>query len=131
MQTGIRSMELLEKVGRLEKEADDFGFRWERPDQIMAQIESECLEIREHLQSQEMNTSALQEEIGDLLHAVFSLCVFCQFSPEETLKNTLEKFEKRLNAVKHLAKEQGLTSLEGFPFDELMVLWDQAKELTR
>jgi uncharacterized protein YabN with tetrapyrrole methylase and pyrophosphatase domain len=124
-------MELLEKVGRLEKEADDFGFRWERPEQIMAQIESECLEIREHLQTKEMNTSALQEEIGDLLHAVFSLCVFCQFSPDETLKKTLEKFEKRLSAVKDLAKERGLTSLEGFPFDELMAFWDQAKELTR
>ncbi len=79
-------MELLDKVVALENEAHEFGFRWENPDQIMAQIESECVEIRQHLdQTQgQMDQAALQEEIGDLLHAAFSLCVFCKLSPQDT-----------------------------------------------
>ena len=123
-------MDLLEKVVALENDADAFGFRWKKTEQIMAQIESECLEIQEHLQAgPAVNQFELQEEIGDLLHAVFSLCVFCKFSPREMLEKTLGKFEARLNAVKLLAKEQGLMDLNGHSFEELMVLWDKAKNL--
>ena len=122
-------MDLLEKVTNLENDADAFGFRWEKADQIIAQIESECLEVKAHLDSEEpMNHLALQEEIGDLLHAVFSLCVFCKFSPRDTLDKTLTKFEGRLNAVKQLAKERGLMHLNGHSFEELMLLWETAKE---
>lgn len=120
-------MGLLEKVKSLETEADAFGFRWEHSGQIMAQIGSECEEISEHLDL-DGNREHLQEEIGDLLHAVFSLCVFCQFDPRETLEKTVLKFERRLNAVKELAKEQGLSTLEGYSFDDLMVFWNKAKQ---
>ena len=115
----------------LEEEAFQFGFKWQSSDQIMNQIHSECEEIKEHLDQgiSKSNQAALQEEIGDLLHAVFSLCIFCNFSPRVTLGQTLSKFEKRLRAVKLIAEERELMNLEGLPFDELMHIWDKAKEL--
>ena len=124
------NMDLLEKAVVLENEASEFGFQWETTDQIMAQIQSECIEINEHLNKgiEQANQAELQEEVGDLLHAVFSLCVFCQFSPEVTLEKTLTKFEHRLMAVKQLAAAQGLDTLEGCSFDELMVYWNEAKK---
>jgi len=124
-------MELLDKVVRLEEDAAEFGFRWENTNQIMAQIQSECEEIQEHLRVgiSKGNQSELQDEIGDLLHAVFSLCVFCRLSPRVTLEKALTKFERRLRAVKLIAEENGLTTLEGQPFDELMCIWDKAKVL--
>ncbi|MDF1646952.1 MAG: MazG nucleotide pyrophosphohydrolase domain-containing protein [Legionellaceae bacterium] len=123
-------MELLERVLAAELDADKFGFRWENTSQIMAQIQSECEEVNEHLEnaSQQITQSELQEEIGDLLHAVFSLCVYCKFNPKDTLRKTVEKFERRMNAVKAIANEQGLHQLDGLAFDELMVFWDKAKE---
>lgn len=122
-------MDLLDKVVVLENEAGSFGFQWETADQIMNQIQSECIEINEHLGQgwPEANQMELQEEIGDLLHAVFSLCVFCHFSPRETLARTLDKFEGRLQAVKDISQEQGLANLHGFSFDELMAIWQKAK----
>ncbi|MGQ3891970.1 MazG nucleotide pyrophosphohydrolase domain-containing protein [Legionella sp. CNM-4043-24] len=125
------TMDLLEKVFNLEREADNFGFRWENTSQIMAQITSECAEIDEHLTSDPASLSRahLQEEIGDLLHAAFSLCVFCQFDPTETLTKTLGKFERRLKAVKSLAAERGLSDLNGHSFEELMAIWAQAKSI--
>ena len=75
------------------------------------------------------NKAALQEEIGDLLYAVFSLCVFSGFSPRVTLGQSLTKFERRLRAVKLIAEERKLSNLDGQPFDELMGIWDRAKEL--
>ncbi len=116
---------------KLELDADEFGFRWENTRQIMQQIQSECVEIEEHLGVNLANQAALQEEIGDLLHAVFSLCVFCKFEPQETLRATLAKFERRLLAVKQLANADGKATLAGHSFAELMQYWDQAKILVR
>ena len=97
----------------------------------MAQIQSECEEIQEHLRTgiSKLNQAELQDEIGDLLHAVFSLCVFCRMSPRVTLGQTLTKFERRLRAVKQITEESGLNTLDGQPFDTLMGIWDKAKEL--
>lgn len=124
-------MELLDKVVYLERSASEFGFRWDTSDQIMNKIQSECEEIKEHLHhglSQD-NRTELQDEIGDLLHAVFSLCVFSGFSPRMTLGQSLTKFERRLRAVKLVAEERGFENLDGKSFDELMHIWTQAKEL--
>lgn len=119
----------LEKLTYLEKEAEQFGFRWENSHQIMTQIKSECDEIDEHLSHiTDDNKPKLQEEIGDLLHAVFSLCIFCKFDAEETLRNSVDKFERRLNAVKTIALENGIVTLNGYAFDKLMQFWDQAKK---
>ena len=124
-------MDLLDKVVSLEENASEFGFRWETADQIMQQIQSECEEIKEHLHHElpQDNKAALQEEIGDLLHAVFSLCVFSGFSPRVTLGQSLTKFERRLRAVKLVSEEQGFSNLDGKTFDELMDIWNRAKEL--
>lgn len=125
-------MNLLERVEKLEKEASEFGFQWEVSAQIMEQIKSECFEIAEHLEAEEVaEKEALQEEVGDLLHAVFSLCVFLGFSPEETLEKTLAKFERRLQAVKDIAKAKGLSNLKGHSFEALMVIWQEAKKKNR
>lgn len=122
-------MQILKKLTHLEKEAEDFGFKWENTQQIMAQIKSECDEIEEHLSHiTDDNKRKLQEEIGDLLHAVFSLCVFCEFDTTDTLTKSVDKFERRLNTVKAIAQENGIATLNGYAFDELMQFWDQAKK---
>lgn len=120
-------MNILKKLTHLEKEASDFGFKWETAEQIIAQIHSETFEIDVHLK--DGDRQKLQDEVGDLLHAAFSLCVFCQLDPEETLKNSIDKFEHRFRIVRRLATEKGLSTLNGQAFSELMSLWDQAKQL--
>jgi diguanylate cyclase (GGDEF)-like protein len=121
-------MDVLNKLTNLEKQAAEFGFKWELTTQIMQQIQSEVAEIEVHLKDGDQEK--LQEEIGDLLHAVFSLCVFCGFDPEETLANSVNKFERRFEAIQELATEKGLSTLNGMSFQELMMMWDKAKELT-
>lgn len=116
-------------IEHLEKEAVLLGLQWETTAQIMAQIRSECLEIEEHLEKNDKR-DALQDEIGDLLHAAFSLCTYCNFDTELTLQKSLDKFEHRLNAMKAIAKEQGLKNLQHKSFDELMSYWEMAKKRT-
>src|SRR5690348_14883102 len=120
-------MNSLKKLTALEKDAVAFGFAWETTHQITTQIKSEIAEIEVHLQ--DGDAKKLREEIGDLLHAVFSLCIFCNFDAEHTLSQGINKFEHRLNAVKQLAEQHGLKTLRGKSFDELMVFWNQAKTM--
>lgn len=121
-------MDIFDKLTQLEQEAADFGFKWENTEQIMHQIRSECAEVSEHLLAASSKTNPeLQEEIGDLLHAVFSLCVFCNFDARTTLDASVTKFAKRMATVRQIAAENGITNLQGFTFTELMQYWDEAK----
>ncbi len=122
---------ILNQLQLLELEAKNFGFYWENASQIMQQIISEYHEIQVHLDGKLPVDSTLEEEIGDLLHATFSLCVFCHFHPEKTLRLAVDKFAKRFAKVKELVLQQGLTSLHHLPFDTLMNFWDEAKALTQ
>ena len=123
------NMDLLEKAVVLENEASEFGFQWENTEQIMQQIHSECSEIQVHLDQKSCNRQELQEEIGDLLHAVFSLSVFCKFTAQITLEKSVDKFERRFKLVQQLAVEKGLKTLDGQSFSELMKLWNKAKQM--
>lgn len=120
------STSLIEWMTRLEKEAEDFGFAWPDVDSIIAQLQDECREIQEAVQAGE-SSARIQEEIGDLLHAAFSLCVFMKFSPEETLEKTTTKFAERFYRVKEIAQAEGYEDLKGQSFEVLMQFWRRAK----
>ena len=111
----------------IEKEADDFGFMWHDISQILEQIQSECEEIKDNL-AQEGSCEHLQEEIGDLIHAAFSLCLFAKFDAEETLTKSIIKFEKRFKEVKRLAFKAGYETLQRQPIEVIMDFWGQAKQ---
>lgn len=119
-------MNIFTRLLELELEATDFGFAWDNSEQIMKQILSECQEVRVHLE--DGNQEKLQEEIGDLLHAIFSLCAFNKIDALDTLINSVNKFERRFRVVQQLAKEQGYLSLKGESFEKLMEFWDASKK---
>lgn len=120
-------MTIFERLALLEKQAAEFGFMWSNPSQILDQIQSECQEIQENI-SQQGSARHLQEEIGDLLHAAFSLCVFCGFDAEDTLIKSVDKFEKRFAELKRLAADSDHETLQGQPIKVLMDFWEQAKQ---
>lgn len=120
-------MTIFERLSVLENQAGAFGFMWSQPTQILDQIQSECDEIRENL-TQQGEPGHLQEEIGDLLHAAFSLCLFCGFEAEDTLVKSVDKFEKRFKELKRLVIDSGQETLQGQSVTVLMDFWNQAKQ---
>lgn len=120
-------MSILGKITQTEKKADDFGFKWSDCDQIFEQIISECKEIKEEI-DQKSSKDNLQNELGDLIHATLSLCLFCGFELEETLQKNLNKFDARLSEVIRSAKAAGYNTLEGQPLETLMAFWNNAKK---
>lgn len=118
--------DLFEKITLQEKEALKFGFYWESVEQLLNQIESECEEIKTAWQKKDYPN--LKEEIGDLISATISLCIFLKLDPLETLKESVEKFQIRYDTLVALVQKDGLENLVGKPMDVLMHYWDQAKQ---
>ncbi len=120
------SKDLFKKIVEQEKEALDFGFYWENIDQLVEQIKSECEEIKEAALNQD--NLHLKEEVGDLINATISLCIFFNLDPFETLKDNVEKFQKRYDVMVSLVKKDGLQDLKNKPMEVLLTYWHKAKE---
>ncbi|MCT4635037.1 MAG: nucleotide pyrophosphohydrolase [Rickettsiales bacterium] len=116
---------IMKKVELVENQAKDYGFYWPNSDAVMQQILSECKEVEELLNK--TNSTELQEEIGDLLHAVISLCIYCGYDTKTTLEQALNKFEKRFNMTKVFAQKAGYQNMHGQNMDKMMKYWDMAK----
>lgn len=120
--------DLIKHLEEVELEAKDYGFYWPDSASVMEQIYSECKEVDELLGNNDSSTERLKEEIGDLMHAVFSLCVFCGFDSKDTLEKALNKFKKRFERTKYFAQEDGNYNLHGKNMEEMMKYWKQAKK---
>jgi uncharacterized protein YabN with tetrapyrrole methylase and pyrophosphatase domain len=120
-------MDIWERLVDLEEKSKDFGLEWPNAITILQQIESECREIREHLDNAQPNQKELQEEIGDLMHASMSLSWFLGFDSKNVLDKACHKFENRLAMMKDIAKEQGYSDLKGKDFKFLLDVWALAK----
>lgn len=115
----------LKRIETQEHAAKRFGFYWEHLDQLIEQIQSECIEIKEAWDKNDLKH--LQEEVGDLLHAALSLAIFCRLDPKETLLLSSDKFQKRYDKLVSLAQQDGLENLKGKSFDVLLDYWNRAK----
>lgn len=119
------TIDLLKKSVEQETEAKAFGFYWESADQILEQVRSECTEIEEAISIGDQKH--LKEEVGDLLNAAISLCIFLKFDPFDILDASLKKFQTRYDIMKSLVKQQGLEDLNNQPLSVLLNFWEQAK----
>lgn len=129
MQDSLNEGCLFKQLEKQEQVAKDFGFYWENFSQLIEQIQSECIEIQEAWDSK--NTDHLQEEVGDLIQAAISLAVFCKLDPRETLSKSMEKFQRRYDAVVQLARSEGNENLHNQSFETLMDYWKRAKSKTK
>jgi NTP pyrophosphatase (non-canonical NTP hydrolase)/GNAT superfamily N-acetyltransferase len=121
-------MDVLQKLIYLEQDARKFGFDWPDHFMILAQVIDECREVREEIE-QGSDKARLQEEIGDLLHSVISLCVFSGFDVEETIDKINTKFSRRMRLLKELTERQNLENLNGQSIDFMLNLWRKVKKI--
>jgi uncharacterized protein YabN with tetrapyrrole methylase and pyrophosphatase domain len=116
----------LEKLIATDKELRDFGFQWPGLDMILWQISSELAEVKEVVE-QDTGKDHLQEEIGDLLHSVISLCLFTGLDIDETIEKATDKLQSRTSGLKGVAKQKGHASLKGQDSEYMLKLWYEAK----
>ena len=119
--------EPIKRIVELEMQGKEYGFYWPDSASIMKQIYSECDEVNELLVDSNSSKEMLREEIGDLLHAVISLCTFYEFNPYEILGKSADKFKTRFDFTKKFSLEDGNQDLHNKKVDEMMKYWNKAK----
>ena len=113
-----RALKLQAKAGRV-------GFDWRDPRAVLAKIREETEEIEAELESGAREPAA--EEVGDLLFAVVNLARHIGADPEDVLRATNAKFERRFGSIERALAARGKRP-EDSTLAEMDALWDAAKE---
>ena len=118
----------LTRAQKLTTKAAKVGFDWPDATQVIDKIHEELDEVKEAASSKDRDK--IEDEIGDLLFSVTNLARHFGIDPEQALRRTNAKFERRFRAV-----EQGLgkqdRSLTDASLEEMERLWVAAKMAER
>lgn len=119
-----RSMPALTMAFRIGEKAGGVGFDWNKPDEVIEKLEEEITEIKQAVAAKD--TTAIADEIGDLLFATASLARKLEVDPEQALRNALEKFRARFGRLEDEVKNSG-RSFDSYSLDELEAIWQRVK----
>ncbi|SDN24324.1 nucleoside triphosphate pyrophosphohydrolase [Vreelandella arcis] len=119
-----RTLPALSRAAKLSKRAARVGFDWPDTRGVLAKIREELDEVEEALAAGDQQHA--QEEVGDLLFAVTNLARTMGANPEQSLRATNSKFERRFRYVEHqlAAADRPLTDAT---LDEMETHWVAAK----
>lgn len=119
-----RTLPALSRAAKLSKRAARVGFDWPDASGVLAKIREELEEVEEALAAGDQQHA--QQEVGDLLFAVTNLARTLGADPEQCLRSTNSKFERRFRYVESaLAKAEH--SLNAASLDEMEHHWQAAK----
>ncbi|HZX10302.1 MAG TPA: nucleoside triphosphate pyrophosphohydrolase [Acidobacteriota bacterium] len=107
------------------KRASNYGFDWEKLENVMKKLKEELKEMENAVESKEKDR--IFEEIGDLLFAVSNVSRHLKINPELALKRANQKFIKRFQFIEKKLKEKGM-DLEKASLEDMDALWNQSKE---
>lgn len=106
------------RAEKLQKRAARTGFDWPDTDGVYSKIHEEIDEVKDASSHQE-----IEEEIGDLLFAVVNLARHLKVDPEQALRASNNKFERRFRLMEDAAGE----AFGSLSLDQKEDLWRQAK----
>jgi ATP diphosphatase len=108
---------------KLQKRAARVGFDWSRAQDILAKLQEELGELAAELTPElEQNRAALIDEFGDVLFVYANLARHLEIDPEEALRGTNAKFERRFREVEQRLLKQGKSAKDA-SLDEMEALW--------
>lgn len=114
------------RARKLQKRAARVGFDWPDTEGIFDKIEEELLELREA--AHKGDQAHCEEELGDLLFVIANLSMHLKVDPEQALRRTAGKFERRFGHVESEVNTAG-GDWSDFTLDQLDAFWDEAKKL--
>ncbi len=115
----------LTRAVKLQKRASQVGFDWNDAELVLDKIEEELSELREAIRSG--NQAAVADEMGDMIFAQVNLARHLGVNPEDAVRGTNLKFERRFGFVEEQVIASG-KRWDAFTLDELDQYWDQAKK---
>lgn len=121
-----RSLPALLKAHRMQDKASKIGFDWEHRDDVWKKVQEELEELRDAVERRD--GSDMEEEVGDLLFSIVNFSRFIKVNPEDALRRTIDKFDRRFRHVERRLREQNRSPKEA-TLEEMDRYWDEAKAL--
>lgn len=112
------------KARRIQEKVSRIGFDWDRTEEVMLKIEEELKELKEA--SRINDREAIEEELGDLLFSVANLARFVSLCPEDALRKTIDKFQKRFRYIEQELPKRG-KKLGEASLEDMDELWEEIK----
>ncbi|WP_262691644.1 nucleoside triphosphate pyrophosphohydrolase [Kordiimonas aestuarii] len=119
------SLPALLRAMKLQKRAARVGFDWPQTSDVLDKLQEEARELVEAAQNN-TDVAHIKEEVGDLLFVMANLARHLAIDPEEALRGTNAKFERRFHRIEALLAQQGRTPSQS-SLEEMDTLWNQAK----
>ena len=116
----------LTRAEKLQKRAARVGFEWHTIDGVLEKFVEEIEEIRVEIKKSPQNKEHLAGEIGDLLFVVANLARWLKIDPEEALRRTNTKFDRRFREVERRLAEKNKKP-EQSNLEEMDKIWDDIK----
>ena len=115
----------LTRAEKLQKRAARVGFDWPELAPVFAKVHEELGELQREVSAQAPD-ARLTDELGDVLFAVANLARKLGVDPEQALRGTNRKFERRFHHVETCLAEQGKKPQQA-SLEEMDGYWDEAK----
>lgn len=119
----------LTRALKLQSRAGKVGFDWNDVDAVLAKIVEEAQEIVEARRNG-ASQADIAGEVGDLLFAAVNLARHLDVDPEDALRGTNAKFERRFAAIEAALAVEGRGPAEA-SLEEMDALWNEAKRRER
>ncbi|MDD2851707.1 MAG: nucleoside triphosphate pyrophosphohydrolase [Desulfuromonadaceae bacterium] len=114
----------LMKAHKISEKASRVGFDWEHADQVFAKVMEELHEFEEAWEGGD--PIRMEDELGDLLFAIVNMGRFLSLNPEEALRKTIARFQRRFSYVEAELLRQGIP-MQNASLEEMDQLWERAK----
>ena len=118
----------LSRAYKLQKRAARSGFDWPDSTAVLGKLNEEITELRAEIDTQ--NTSGIWEELGDLLFTVANLARKLGVDPEEALRESNAKFERRYRRMESQIANEGY-NLQECTATMFNVFWEAVKSAER
>lgn len=119
-----RALSALLRAWRIQQKASTVGFDWIEVEPVWEKIHEELEELREACEHGSQDR--IEEEFGDLLFSIINLSRFINVNPEDSLRQTIEKFSQRFKTVERHFETEG-RSMNDATLEEMDEIWEKTK----
>lgn len=116
------------KAHRIQEKAANYGFDWEKKEDVWAKVKEELAEVESEMRDGTSET--LTDEFGDLLFSLVNAARLYKVNPDTALERSNRKFTRRFNYIESEAASKGI-DMKTMPLSEMDRLWDEAKQKER
>ena len=120
-----RHLPALQRASRVQERAARVGFDWKQREDVWKKVEEEAGELKRVLRTR--NKKRREEEFGDFLFALVNYARFVDVNPENALRSTIEKFERRFRYIETELKKAG-KDIHDSTLEEMDEHWNNAKK---